>query len=143
MEIYKKRKNPNTYCFNFYTMNPHFHCIDLVAGCDTVEQLMNTIGYKIADQYEFIFNFIKRSRAVDGEDASTISFVTNIPRYKLLRVCDEAINILSVVSIKHHDEKLHYAIVWFAQLKHVVNYAKVISYTLGESDVEKMDTSLN
>lgn len=139
MEVYKKRKNPNTYCFNFYSFNPHVGCVNFVAHADQIQMILsNNIGYDFAKRYDFIFDFIRCGKAIDADDGCNISFVTNMPRYKLIRICDEVINILLGATLSKRDkgESENYALSWFILLKHIVTYSKVTAYTMNYTDTD-------
>ena len=131
MEVYKKRKNPNTYHFNFYTHNPHFRCSMIPASADTAYAQLNNISHDLAERYAWIFDSIEHCRAIDAADGSTISFVTNTPRYKLIRICDEIMNIISDTSFNWLDDRPNFAYNWFSRLKHVITYSKITAYTIG------------
>ena len=134
MEVYKKRKNPNTYHFNFYTHNPHLYCTTIPAKATIAYSQLNNISPDLAERYTWIFDSIKHGQAIDSTDGSSISFVTNTPRYKLIRICDEVMSIIFDTSLGRRDNKLLYAFTWFNQLKHVVTYSKVTAYTIGNEE---------
>lgn len=138
MEVYKKRKNPNTYSFNFFSINPHVNCVRFVTGATVVQNILSNISYDFMKRYDFIFSFVKGCKAVDTEDGCNISFVTNVPRYKLIRICDEVINILLGAALSKRDEgeSENYALSWFCQLKHFVTYSKVTAYTVNYADTD-------
>lgn len=143
MEPYKKRKNPNTYVFNFYTFNPHFYCGTMALHTDSTRSLINAVSPNLAERYADIFSSIKQGRATDAYDASTIQFVTNKPRYKLIRICDEAISILFEAYLSMREEKILRAYSWFCQLKHIVTYSKVVSYTCGFEESLSLSSPLD
>lgn len=144
MEVYKKRRNPNTYCFNFYTNNPHFSTIKFVSQLESTKTYINNLSPGFRKRLEPIFDSIKHGQAMIATDGSSLSFVTNIPRYKLIRICDEAENIIFDTAVSLMDWKTLYAFSWFSELKHIVTYAKVIAYTMGESeDAEKTSTAFD
>lgn len=138
MEVYKKRKNPNTYSFNFFSINPYMKNIRFVAGATIVQNILSNISYDFMKRYDFIFDFVKGCKAVDADDGCNISFITNVPRYKLIRICDEVINILlgAALSKRDNGESENYALSWFCQLKHIVTYSKVAAYTMSYTDTD-------
>lgn len=143
MEVYKKRKNPNTYCFNFYTNNPHYNTTRFVAQMENTKAQLNSICPGFKRRLDPIFNSIKHGQAIIATDGSSISFVTNIPRYKLMRICDEAANIIFDTAVSLSDMRTMYAYSWFSNLKHIVTYAKVIAYTMGDNtdDITEISSS--